>query len=159
MAATEASASPGKANLVVTLGALTVLAVVGGGLAGKMIVARVQGATSTPTPAATIASPIPYSGDIDVHELPPIVTNLANPADARVRLQVSIVFHKKAVENSAILTAQVGDDIVAFMKTVALKDLEGASGLQNLREDLSDRASTRSQGKVSEVIIEALVIQ
>lgn len=155
----EASTKPaGKGGLVITLGALTVIACVGGGLVGKLMVARLH-ATST-APASQEASKGPtYGEDIEVHELPAIITNLGEPATMRVRLQVSIVYPKKGVENAAVLMAEVGEDLVAFMKTVSLGQIEGASGLHNLSEDLNDRAATRSQGKVREVIIETLVMQ
>ena len=151
-----AGAKPaGKANLIVTLGALTVLAALGGGLVGKLIIARLKPAPAVvePTKAAQLAS------DTEVRELPAIVTNLDDPPEMRVRLQVAIVYAKKAVENPTILSAQICDDLVAFLKTLSIKQLQGASGLQNLREDLNERASVRSEGKVTEVVIEALVVQ
>lgn len=155
----EASTKPaGKGGLIVTLGALTVLACVGGGLVGKLMVARLHAASSAPVSQEETKGPA-YTDDIEVRELPAIITNLAQPATMRVRLQVSIVYPKKGVENAAMLMAEVGEDLVAFMKTVSLGQLEGASGLHNLSEDLNDRAAIRSQGKVREVIIETLVMQ
>lgn len=158
MATADTAAAPSsKGNLIVTLAALTVLAVVGGGVVGKVLAGRIQAATPEAPPAAAPAKP--YNNDLEIRELPAIVTNLADPGDTRVRLQVSIVFAKKSVEEPTILMAKINDDLVAFLKTVSLKDLEGASGLQNLREDLNDRAAARSDGKVREVIIETLVLQ
>ena len=92
-------------------------------------------------------------------ELPPIVTNLAVPEGVRVRIQVALVYGRKDVENPALLMGQVSDDLVAFLKTLTLTQIEGASGLQNLREDLNERAGVRSQGKVRELVIETLVVQ
>ena len=57
------------------------------------------------------------------------------------------------------MAAQISDDLVAFAKTLTLSQLQGASGLQNLRDDLNERAAVRSQGKVREVVIETLVVQ
>ena len=157
MAATAAKA-PGKANLIVTIGALTVLAAVGGGLVGKMIVAKLHAVPAPPSSADT-AKASPYAGDMIVQELPPLVVNLADPPETRVRLQVAIVFSKKAVETPSVLVARINDDFVAFMKTLSIGQLQGASGLQALREDLNERAATRSDGKVREVVIETLVVQ
>ncbi len=155
-AAASTGKPPGKANLLVTVAALTVLAAVGGGLVGKLIVAAAH-APAAPEPAA--AKALSYGGDVDVRELPPIVTNLAAPSGIRVRLQVSLVYAKKDVENPALLMGQVSDDLVAFLKTLTLTQIEGASGLQSLREDLNERAAVRSQGKVRELVIETLVVQ
>ncbi len=76
-----------------------------------------------------------------------------------MRLQVSLVYGRKDVDNPALLMGQVSDDLIAFLKTLTLPQIEGASGLQSLREDLNERASVRSQGKVRELVIETLVVQ
>ena len=156
-AITDAKGKPaGKGGLIVTVATLTVLAAVGGGLVGKLV-ARSHAAPANATPET--AKPLPYAGDIEVRELPAIVANLAAPEEARVRIQVAMVYPKKGVENAALLAAKINDDIVAFVKTLTVANLQGPSGLQALREDLNERAAVRSEGKVREIIIEALVVQ
>ena len=54
---------------------------------------------------------------------------------------------------------EIGDDILAYLRTVTLKQLEGPVGLQSIREDLNERAATRSDGKVREFVIRTLVVQ
>lgn len=147
----------GKGGLIVTMAALTVLGAVGGGLVGKLVVARLRAVPTSE--AVALQKPSSYTGEIEVKEIPAIVTDLADGQKARVRLQVAIVYAKKSVENPTVLAARIGDDIIAFVKTLSLVQLQGASGLQNLREDLNERAALRSQGAVREVIIEALVTQ
>jgi flagellar FliL protein len=155
--ATSANGKPaGKGSLVVTVATLTVLAAVGGGLLGKLV-AHPRAASSAT--AAEAGKPLPYAADIEVRELPAIVANLAAPEEARVRIQVAMVYPKKGVENAALLAAKINDDIIAFVKTLTVADLQGPSGLQALREDLNERAAVRSEGKVREIIIEALVVQ
>ncbi len=147
----------GKGGLIVTLGALTVLASVGGGLVGKLVVGRLR---ALPPPDAAVTEKAPkYTGDIEIKEIPAIVTELVDSEKVRLRLQVAIVYSKKSVENPTVLAARIGDDIIAFVKTLSLKQIQGASGLQSLREDLNERAVLRSQGSVREVIIETLVTQ
>ena len=159
--AVKADKAPGKATLIVSVASLTVLAAIGGGLVGKTIAGKLRAMPSPPPDAGQAASahPAGYAPDTELRELPPIVTNLAEPAETRVRLQVAIVYPKKGVETPNILAARISDDIVAFMKTLSVVQLQGASGLQALREDLNDRAFTRSEGKVKEVVIENLVVQ
>ncbi len=155
--ATGTAKQPGTMGTIITMAALTVLAIGAGGLVGKLIGTRIHPPPAT-APVAS-ATPQPYTGGIEIKELPPIVANLADSGNAAVRLQVAIVYNKKPDENVAVLTARIGDDLVAFLKTLTLAQLQGASGLQNLREDLNERASIRSQGSVREVIIETLVTQ
>ena len=156
--ATQATSNGGKANLIVTAGALTVLAVIGGGLVGKLVVARLRDAVQ-PAIAASAAPSLPYPSTVEVRELTPVVVNLAAPPDSRIRLQVAIVYDKGALPDANVAAVQITDDIVAFLETLTLPGLQGASGLQNLREDLNERAAVRSQGKVREVVIETLVVE
>ena len=158
--AAPAAKSSGKAMLIISVVALTVLAAVGGGLVGKMITGKLLAAPAAEAAAgdASVKAQL-YAGDVVLRELPPIVTNLAQPAETRVRLQVAIVFAKQAVEAPNVLAAEISDDIVAYLKTLSIAELQGASGLQALREDLADRVAIRSQGKVREVMIENLVVQ
>lgn len=157
MAAATKDKTAGKGGLVITVATLTVLAAAGGGLVGKLVGARAAPAAAA---AATVpAKPLPYVAGTEVKELEAVVTNLAQPAEARVRLQVAMVYAKGSVENANLLAARINDDIVAFLKTLTVAELQGPSGLQALREDLNERAAVRSDGKVREIIIEALVVQ
>ena len=100
-----------------------------------------------------------HAGDAGMRDLPPIVTNLAAPAEAMIRLQASIVFESKALPHPEIIAAEITEDIVSYLRTVSVPQIEGASGLQHLRDDLNERASIRSDKKVREVIIQSLVVQ
>lgn len=157
MAATAETKGGGKANVIVSAAALTVLALIGGGLVGKMIVARLKDAIA-PVTAQAAAKPLPYPSTVEVRELPPVITNLAPPTSSHVRMQVAIVYDKGAIQEPGVVAAQINDDIIGFLNTLTLVKLQGASGLQNLREDLDDRAAVRTQGKVREVVIETLVV-
>ncbi len=42
---------------------------------------------------------------------------------------------------------------------MSLKQLEGPIGLQNIRQDLNERAAIRTGGKVRELVIRTLVVQ
>ena len=88
-----------------------------------------------------------------------MVTNLAAPEGAVVRLQAAIVYDKAFAPQAELLAAKIGDDTLAYMKSLTVAQLEGAEGLQHLREDLGERAALRSDGRVRDVLIEALVVQ
>ena len=49
--------------------------------------------------------------------------------------------------------------MLAFVRTLTLAQLQGASGLQHLREDLNERVAIRTDGHIHELMIEMLVIQ
>ncbi len=94
-----------------------------------------------------------------LRKISPVTTNLAAPPNTWIRMEASIVTDKLAEEEAFALTAKVGEDIVSYLRTLTPNQIEGARGLQYLREDLNERAVTRSSGKVRELIIETLVVQ
>jgi flagellar protein FliL len=92
-------------------------------------------------------------------DLPPIVTNLGAPQDTWIRLEGSIVFDPKDLPHPDAVARKIGEDLLAYLRTVTLKQLEGPVGLQALREDLNERTATRSEGKVRELVLRTLVVQ
>ncbi|OYU87416.1 MAG: flagellar protein [Bradyrhizobiaceae bacterium PARB1] len=94
-----------------------------------------------------------------LRKLSPVTTNLAAPPNAWIRMEASIVTDKLNEEEAYALTSKVGEDIVAYLRTLTPTQIEGARGLQYLREDLNERAVTRSNGQIRELIIETLVVQ
>jgi len=159
---TSAAPAPAISTMkwLATMLALTLVAVAGGGAIGSYLVASIKRSVESKVkPDTTLAAEAKPVSDLNLRELPPVVTNLAEPPDAWVRVQASIVFDPKVVVKPDVLAAQISEDIMGFMKTVSLTQIGGASGLQHLREDLNERAAIRSDGKVRELIIEALVVQ
>jgi flagellar FliL protein len=92
-------------------------------------------------------------------DLPPIVTNLGAPQDTWVRLEGSIIFDPKTLPHPEAVAGEIGDDVLAYLRTVSLHQLEGPIGLENIRQDLNERAATRSGGKVRAFVIRTLVVQ
>ena len=94
-----------------------------------------------------------------IYDLPPIVTNLGMPQDTWIRLEGSIVFDPKALPHPEAVAGKIGEDVLAYLRTVTLKQLEGPIGLESIRADLNERAATRSEGKVRELVLRTLVVQ
>jgi flagellar FliL protein len=109
-------------------------------------------------PAQSAASEPPAQPSTIV-DLPPIVTNLGAPQDTWVRLEGSIIFDPKTLPHPEAVAGEIGDDVLAYLRTVSLHQLEGPIGLENIRQDLNERAATRSGGKVRAFVIRTLVVQ
>ena len=92
-------------------------------------------------------------------EMPPIVTNLGAPRDTWIRLEASIVFDAKALPHPEVMAGEIAGDELAYLRTVTLAQIEGPIGLQDIRQDLNERAVIRSGGKITELIIRTLVVQ
>jgi flagellar FliL protein len=109
-------------------------------------------------PVQSAASEPPAQASTIV-DLQPIVTNLGAPQDTWVRLEGSIIFDPKTLPHPEAVAGQIGDDVLAYLRTVSLHQLEGPIGLENIRQDLNERAATRSGGKVHALVIRTLVVQ
>ncbi|WP_274627874.1 flagellar basal body-associated FliL family protein [Arvimicrobium flavum] len=89
--------------------------------------------------------------------LAPITTNLAQPADTWVRMELSLVFDN-APEDPGLADA-IHQDLITYVRTLKLHQIEGASGFLHLRTDLEERARLRSQGTVKRVLIRTFLLE
>jgi flagellar FliL protein len=138
---------------------LTLLAAGTGGVLGIQLVETVGEAVKAKSAAEEHPVETHYEGPAHLKPLAPIVTNLAEPRNAWVRVEASIVFQEEAIATDDVLAAEITEDLLAYIRTLSLAQIEGASGMQHLREDLSERARIRSQDRVRELVIQSLVVE
>ena len=105
------------------------------------------------------ADDVSYTAHARLRSLKPLVTNLAAPQEAWIRLQASLVLAEENLEDVDVMSSHIEEDMLAYLRTLTIAQIEGAVGLQHLREDLNERVRMRSKGAVREVILESLVIQ
>lgn len=117
------------------------------------VIKRIE--SSPPALAADAA----MAGALVLKKLAPIVTNLAAPDNTWVRLEAAVLIDRKSALNAEPMMGTISEDMLAFLRSVTARQLEGAAGLKNLREDLSERIAIRSKGLVRDVVIETLVVQ
>ncbi|HLH10777.1 MAG TPA: flagellar basal body-associated FliL family protein [Methylovirgula sp.] len=144
-------AGPSRLHWIATIAGLSIIATALGSGAGIELAAMARHNLQDMHPAA--------ASKTRLIDLPPVITNLADPVDSWVRLQASIVIDDEPSRKPELMAAEIANDILGFMKTVTVSEIGGASGLQHLREDLTERAEIRSQGRVHELIIQTLVVQ
>jgi flagellar protein FliL len=150
-----AAAKPAKRGLRGSLIEIAIVALIGGAL-GAAFQATRPGPASATGPAVSAAQKTEPS---TIYDLPPIVTNLGAPQDTWIRLEGSIIFDPQAIPHPESVAAKLGDDILAYLRTLSLKQLEGPIGLEDLRQDLNERAATRTGGRAREFVIRTLVVQ
>lgn len=145
---------------------LTGIAVGFGGLMGLQLLGRMEkaaeGEVRPAQAAAASAGPAlkdRYPANVNLRPLAPIVTNLAHPDRTWIRLEALLVMEGEQTVDAGTLSAQIVEDIVAFLRTVSLTQIQGASGFQHLREDLNDRVRVRSGGKVRDLVVQSLIIE
>ncbi len=147
-------------SLVIAMVVLTGLSMGTGGLFGLQVLSRI----AKHPPAAKAESPAGdarhgrFSDKVSLYPLSPIVTNLASPERAWIRIEASLVIDGEGVDTKA-LAASVTEDTLAYLRTLSLPLIEGASGFLHLREELNDRVRVRSAGKAREMIMHSLIVE
>ncbi|OOO25191.1 flagellar basal body-associated FliL family protein [Rhizobium sophoriradicis] len=92
----------------------------------------------------------------NVVQLEPITSNLAYPSENWVRLEVALLFNGPP---DVKVSEDIHQDILAYIRTVSLQQIEGPRGFQYLRDDIQERVDLRSQGRVSKVMFRTFVIE
>ena len=153
--------APSAMSLVVALLVVTGLGTGVGGLFGLLLMPKMQKAApaAKAEPPPTAPAKGRYPATVSLRALPPIVTNLQSPATTWVRLEASLVMDGEQSPEANVLAAQISEDLVAFLRTVRLTQIEGASGFQHLREDLKDRIRVRSGGKVRDLVVQSFIVE
>lgn len=146
-------------SLIVAMVVVTLLAAGGGGLVGMILYSTIETAAKEKATAKEEKAVSEYAGDLTVKTVPPVLTNLANPSNVLLRIEASLIFDGAAPDDADALATQISGDAMAYLRTVSLRQIEGASGLLSLREDLTERAKIRSEGRVREFVIQGLAVE
>lgn len=133
----------------------------GGGVALGWMQFGPQAATAKGAQAGQDTAPAKYADGSRVRDLVPITTNLAGEPAAWIRIEASVLLTAAAEpsEEDEVLLRSIGEDLVAYLRTLTLQEIQGPSGFQNLREDLDERVRIRSEGKAQELIVQAMILE
>ncbi|WP_424361182.1 flagellar basal body-associated FliL family protein [Methylocystis parvus] len=182
---TDDGAKVGLANFIIPFAIVTILGGSGGAFLGASLLPALFKPTPTADGGAEAEAPpsrsdksaanahgpshvekhekagagAPTPPALAIRELPPIVTNLTGVGRPLIRLQSAVVYDPEKLPHADPLLASLRSDIVSFLATLELFSIEGPDGLRRLQEELRERAATRSEGRIRDVIIETLVIQ
>jgi len=97
------------------------------------------------------------TGGSPIVALEPITTNLAAPNEIWVRMELSVVFD--APPEDPTIADTIHQDLLGFMRTVKMHQIDGPSGFQHLKADLEERAAIRSGGHAKKVLIRTLLFE
>jgi flagellar FliL protein len=170
-AAAEGAPAKGGPSLAVQLGALIAMTIAAAGMgwvSGGFLTGGKPGQDAAGhAPAAAHGSKGGGHGDASGHgDEPPasdtvvplgaITTSIASPSDMWVRMEVSIVLDEPQDEE---LPGIIQQDLLSYIRTVKMHEIEGASGFRHLKENLEERAAIRSDGHVKQVLIRTLLFE
>ena len=98
-------------------------------------------------------------GAYGVVPMQPIVTNLADSTDVWVRLEASVLIDKESQESAELLSARLSQNILAYMRTLKMSDIQGSGAMQAISQDLNEVVATVSSGQARGILISGLVFE
>ena len=99
------------------------------------------------------------SEDMRIIRLPPVLTTLAEPRGRWIRLEGSILTRPESKVSPEQLAEEAGGQILTYLRSVRLDQLESASSVLGLRDDLDETVRTLSGGDVQKLLIHGLVVE
>jgi flagellar protein FliL len=157
--AKEGAKKTGGGVPIVAILVITLLAAGAGGFFGMQVPSLTKAGAEKPKTDAPAESEKKTPPNALVQALPPITTNLAQPSTTWIRIESSIVIGADLGPDANVLAAKMSEDIVGYLRTLSIEQIEGPTGFQHLREDLNDRVRLRSEGKVLELIVQSLILE
>lgn len=110
--------------------------------------------------AFEVPAPVAPDEPLTVVPLQPIITNLAAPQGVWLRVEASILVKQGGGRGGTqTLAEETGASILAYLRTLSLQDIEGASAFLAFRDDLDDLVRTVSRGAAAKVLVKSLVVE
>lgn len=155
---------PSPVVTIAIIAGLSVLAGGGGWLVGNMLAPAAPAETVVADATGEQGEKKGEDGELPrlateangIVTLEAFTSNLAYPADNLVRMEVALAF-KDAPDPT--LAEAIHQDIMAYMRTVSLQQIQGPRGFQYLRDDLMERVDLRSEGRVTNIMFRTFVIE
>lgn len=97
--------------------------------------------------------------NLSVVPFPPVLTTLAAPPGRWIRLEGSALVRMETVETKEVLAEKAAEQILTYLRTVSLDQMEGPSGLLGLREDINEMVRVLSNDQVRGILIHGLVVE
>ncbi len=96
---------------------------------------------------------------LKIFAFPPVLTTLAEPKGKWIRVEGSILISPEADQQPEILAEKSGEQILTYLRSLRLDQLEGPSGLLSIRADLNETVATLSGGQVKGILIHGIVVE
>ncbi|HLP70777.1 MAG TPA: flagellar basal body-associated FliL family protein [Rhizobium sp.] len=167
LASVEPEPEKKRSGLILMVAAVASLSIVGAG-AGWLVGGILVPPPAVPEEAAPATAQAGHGaagkeGEIpnvsdrpEIVRIDPIVTNLAYPSEDWIRVELALVFNGAPDAN---LAEEIHQEVLAYLRTVSLQQIQGPRGFQYLRDDISEIADMRSQGRISKVLFRSFIVE
>lgn len=91
--------------------------------------------------------------------LDPIIVNLAKSQGRALRLEAYVIYDKPPKDDQSRMLKIMAEDALMYLRTISIEQVESASGLEFLREDLSELVQLRTKRAARGLLIKGLMIE
>lgn len=109
--------------------------------------------------AAQLSKPESGAAKEQLMALEPILVTLAGSKGNRLRIEVAAILAAGSKSDHGVLMREMTEDLMVFLRTITLAQVETATGLEYLREDMSELVQLRSRGLARGLVIKALIVE
>jgi len=102
---------------------------------------------------------LPQDLDLNVVPFPPVLTTLAAPPGRWIRLEGSALIMKQTEISKDVLAEKAAEQILTYLRTVNMDQIEGPSGFLGLREDINEMVRVLSDDQVRGILIHGVVVE
>lgn len=166
---TQSAKKPGAGGMII---AIVLVAIIGGG-AGAAFSLFVSPAAQPPTAKASdsgheAAAPDPHAKPKEekkvesseaVVDLAPIHVSLGTADRHKLRFDASLVLKAGGGADATVLSKRIASDILVYLRTLSIDQIDSAAGLEFVREDVLEIAQLRSKGEVTDVLLRSLMLE
>lgn len=91
--------------------------------------------------------------------LPPVVANMAAPANAWIRLEGSVEYDVASEKKPDLLAAETSQAILHYLRTIKLAEIQSPDGIHFMSQDIDEIVRSLSSGQVRSVLITGLIVE
>jgi flagellar FliL protein len=116
--------------------------------------------TTEPQAATARAKGLPELSKETVVPIQPLLVSSDGQKRHWIRLEGAIAFRQApSKDEQPLLIKIIAEDMLSYLRTTPITQLESAAGFEFARDELSEIARVRSNGRASKFILKAMVIE
>ena len=91
--------------------------------------------------------------------IPPVIASIGQTKQAWIRMELKALSREIEIKDESVLMLKISQDILSYIRTLKVRDIQSANGFYLLRSNLGEIARIRSKGAVTGIAIQGFIIE
>lgn len=92
-------------------------------------------------------------------DIPPVIASIGKTKQVWIRMELKGLTGEPEIKDEPVLMLKISQDILSYLRTLQVRDVQSANGFYLLRTNLTEIARIRSKGVISEIAIQGLIVE